>query len=104
MLNDALRVFRSYHGLSQSDLAERLDISPSYLSELESGRKQVTLQILEKYSQSFDLPISSILLFSENIEDGSIAGKFKTAAAKKVVSILQWAESTGVLSTADRMK
>jgi transcriptional regulator with XRE-family HTH domain len=48
MLNQALRLIRSYHDLSQTQLCFDLGISNSYLSEIESGKKQPTIDILKK--------------------------------------------------------
>ena len=40
MLSDALRLIRVFHDLKQQDLADRLEISKSYLSEIENGQKK----------------------------------------------------------------
>jgi transcriptional regulator with XRE-family HTH domain len=42
MLNGAslLTALRKWRGLTQNDLAARLDISQGYLSDLESGRRK----------------------------------------------------------------
>lgn len=39
MINRALKTIRLYHNLKQSELADNLCISKSYLSEIESGKK-----------------------------------------------------------------
>lgn len=91
MLNEALRLLRAYHDISQTELCVELGISNSYLSEIESGKKQPTLDLLEKYSKRFEIPLSSLLFFSENIESG-VTDKLRLGAAKKVVSLLQWVE------------
>jgi DNA-binding XRE family transcriptional regulator len=56
MLNEALRLVRVYHDLSQADVAERVGLSKSYVSEIESGEKNVSIAVLEKYSTAFDIP------------------------------------------------
>lgn len=48
MLNEALRLIRIFHDTSQKDMAARLQISPPYLSEIEAGKKEPTLQLLRK--------------------------------------------------------
>jgi len=64
MLNKALRLVRVYHDLSQVDAAERLGLSKSYVSEIEKGDKNVSMATLQKYSEAFDIPMSSLLLFA----------------------------------------
>jgi len=71
--NDALRLVRVFHDMSQTDLAGKLKISKSYLSEIEKGeKKKVTLELLERYSEVFNIPMSSLMFFAEQV-DGSRA-------------------------------
>jgi transcriptional regulator with XRE-family HTH domain len=92
MLHEALRLIRAYHDISQTLLCRELGISNSYLSELESGKKQPTLDILQRYSDRFGIPVSSLLFFSENLDNGVTSG-LRVGAAKKVISLLQWVEA-----------
>lgn len=94
MLNEALRLVRVYHDTNQSKLAEKLEISPSYLSEIESGKKTPTLELLEKYSSVFDIPPSSLLLFSESLENDSFAEKARVSVARKMLKIMNWLSET----------
>jgi transcriptional regulator with XRE-family HTH domain len=90
MLNRALKLLRTFHQLSQVELAKRLGISNSYLSELESGTKSPSVEILEQYSTTFKLPLSSILLFSEQLESATPGNKLRVKAADKVLRLLEW--------------
>ena len=90
MLNRALKLLRTFHQLSQVELAKRLGLSNSYLSELESGVKSPSIEILEQYSVVFKLPLSSILLFSEQLESATLGNKLKIKAADKVLRLLEW--------------
>ena len=92
MLNEALRLIRVYHDLSQKEAAERVKLSKSYLSELEAGNKKVTLEVLEKYSTAFDLPISSLMLFAEQAASNSLAERARVKIAGKVIKMLEWIE------------
>jgi len=89
MQHEALRLVRVFHDMNQSTLAERLQISKSYLSEIESGKKQVTLELLQKYANTFSMPLSSLLFFAEQVEGGA-REKMRTAIASKVVKMLDW--------------
>lgn len=61
MLCKALKLIRSYYDMSQTELSAELGLSNSYLSEIESGKKQPSIDLLQKYSDYFDIPLSSIL-------------------------------------------
>ena len=45
MLNEALRLIRIFHDMTQKDLAARLKIVPSYLCEIEAGKKEPTMHL-----------------------------------------------------------
>ena len=94
MLHRALRLLRTYHQLSQVELAKRLGISNSYLSEIEKGGvKEPSLELLGKYADIFKMPVSSILLFSEQIGSGNKPGtKLRIASADKILRLLEWLE------------
>jgi transcriptional regulator with XRE-family HTH domain len=98
MLNKALRLMRVFHDLSQKDLAEKLNISKSYLSEIESGKKQPTLPLLERYSQVFDVPVSSIMFFSEHIGERLSHQKLRETISSKVLTILEFIAERSVQS------
>ena len=86
MMGKALHLVRQYHRLDQKELATRLGISSSYLSELERDKKKPTLAILIRYQEEFDLPPSSLIYIHEALEDGKGKG-----IAEKAIKILDWA-------------
>jgi transcriptional regulator with XRE-family HTH domain len=91
-LNEALRLVRVFHDLNQTKLAETLEISKSYISEIESGKKPISMELLKKYSEYFNIPASSLLLFSEEMESGKISEKSRFFIAKKIIKMMAWAE------------
>lgn len=93
MMHRALRLLRTYHHLKQMDLAVRLGISGSYLSEIEAGDKAPSLELLEKYAEIFKMPVSSILLFSEKMEEGRRRQTtLRVVAADKILRLLEFLE------------
>ncbi len=90
MLGEALRLIRVFHDLSQKDVADRLNVSKSYISEIETGRKTPTLATLERYAAAFDMPVSSILFFSENIGKESAAETTRAFVSKKILALLNF--------------
>lgn len=90
MLNKALKQIRAFHQLKQTELADMLDISNSYLCEIESGRKPVSMDLLLKYSEVFSIPASSLLLFSENYENAKASSGLRLQCAEKVLKAMEW--------------
>jgi transcriptional regulator with XRE-family HTH domain len=92
MINEALRLVRVYHSLKQKKLAAALDVSPSYLNEIESGKKQVTMELLNKYAEFFRIPTSSLLYFAEH--KGEHGGKnVVNPIAAKAIKMLDWVDT-----------
>ncbi|MEO0785427.1 MAG: helix-turn-helix transcriptional regulator [Pseudomonadota bacterium] len=104
MISEALRLLRVFHDLKQRELAAKLGISTSHVSELEKGNRTPSLEVIQKYAAVFRIPVSSIMFFSESISDaqsGSRAsGNAKSAIASKVISFLQLIESKADLDGA----
>lgn len=90
MLNDALRLVRIYHGLNLSQVAERVGLSKSYISEIENTEKNVTMEVLSKYSIAFSIPMSSLMLFAERASAGGVPESARFGVAKKVIKMLDW--------------
>jgi len=90
MLNDTLRLVRSFHNLSKIETAEKVGLSKSYLSELENGQKKVTLEVLQRYSDAFSIPLSSLLFFDENRQNSSAAESARVAIGSKAIKMLKW--------------
>lgn len=93
MLGKALKLIRSYYDLSQTELSSQLGLSSSHLSEIESGKKQPSIDLLKKYSEYFDVPLSSILFFSENLDSPRPTDHMRLGVAKTIVSLLEWNEN-----------
>ena len=93
MLNECLRLFRIFHDKKLVDLARELKISPSYLSEIESGKKQPSMEIIKKYSKIFKTTPSSILFFSEELDKEKKRGKLKTSIRSKLIKFMQVIEN-----------
>jgi transcriptional regulator with XRE-family HTH domain len=99
MLNRALKMLRTYHQLKQVDLAKRFGVSNSYLSEIESGAKTPGLDLLDKYANVFKMPVSSILLFSEKMDDDTrVSEKIRVVAADKILRLLEWIDEKDSLA------
>ncbi len=84
LINEALFLARVYWGLSQVEMAKALGISQPYLSEIESSKRSVDIDLLERYSRALHVPKSTFVVFSENLE-----GKPPARSGKYVVA--DWA-------------
>ena len=86
-----LRVFLL--NLNQVRASKLLEISSCYLSELESGKKPVNIDLIRKYSKILNVKPSDILFFAEFIETPTIQ-KIRKAPARKIRQIMEVLFST----------
>jgi len=95
MYDRALKLIRQYHRLSQAEVADKLGLSRSFVSELEKPNgKKASIDVLERYANFFKIPLSSLLLFAERSSAGGFREKSRTFAADKVLKMLEWVEET----------
>jgi DNA-binding XRE family transcriptional regulator len=57
----ALRGFRGLEELSQAELAEKLGITQSRLSELESGKRPISRKMAQKLGELFNMPAKTFI-------------------------------------------
>lgn len=102
MLSETLRLLRVFHEMKQNELARLLDVSNSYISEIEKGNRTPSMEIIQRYSKLFKIPVSSIMFFSENLEEAKNGEAWslnlKNAIAKKVISFLQLIENRAMVN------
>jgi transcriptional regulator with XRE-family HTH domain len=55
-----IRAFRKQAGLSQESLAEKAELHPVYISEVERGTKAVSVEALWKLSRALRVSISAL--------------------------------------------
>ena len=58
---DAVRDARVNHGYSQEELADLCGMHRTYISDIERGLRNVSLENIEKISAALDTPLSVLL-------------------------------------------
>ena len=61
-LGEKVKLLRNRRGLKQDDLGEVLELSRSQISNLESGRRNLSLKQLEKLCEYFKVDMSYFLM------------------------------------------
>jgi len=88
-INEALRLLRLYCRYSQVEMAEHVGVTQSLISDVEGGRKAVSMDLLEAYSTAVNVKMSQLLFFAEEIEGQPIARRGQLIIAEKVLHILE---------------
>lgn len=96
MIGEALRLIRVFHDLKQFEVADRLKVSKSHISEIENGNKTPSLELIEKYSEQFKIPVSAIMFFAEQIPNAKRGEKARTKIASTVLDLLSFIEKKSI--------
>jgi transcriptional regulator with XRE-family HTH domain len=96
MIGEAFKIVRVFNNMTQQELATKLGISHSYLSQIESGKRTPTLGTVRLFSTFFGIPVSNIMFFAEQLSEGEgeTDKEARMAFGRKIL---------GALSKIDRM-
>jgi len=61
-----IRVWRRHRGMTQQELATKIGISKSHLSEVESGKGELSLKTLRAAARALDIDPASLFVLTEN--------------------------------------
>jgi transcriptional regulator with XRE-family HTH domain len=89
MFSKALRLLRTLNDLSQADLANELGISAPDLCQIECGKRRPTVELIERYAEVFDIPASTIWLFSERLASNSTQERSRVYVAERMLQAVQ---------------
>jgi transcriptional regulator with XRE-family HTH domain len=56
-----IRARRKVLQISQEDLAFRAEISPTYLSQTEAGKRNISLEVLHRLAHELDLELAELV-------------------------------------------
>ena len=56
-----VKVWREYRGLTLRALAEKAQIAPAYLSEIETGKKPGSVKAMAALARALDVPIEALI-------------------------------------------
>ena len=94
-MGETLRLLRIFNGYKSAELAKKLELSQSYVSELENGKKQPTMEVLDKYAKVFEMKKSTLMLFAESLEGEEIKNDKKQRIARAGMKLLKILEKVG---------
>jgi DNA-binding XRE family transcriptional regulator len=57
-----IRVWRKYRGFTQQDLAAAAGISPPYLSQLETGKRTGTAEVLSAVAEALNVALDDLVV------------------------------------------
>ena len=103
ILGDNIRALRTGKGWTQVYLAECLEITPPFLAQIESGRKGMSLELIEAVAGLFDVPIASLFLEQAAGQPGAPGG-IRELELRAVEKQLQEIVSESITKAFDRLR
>ncbi len=64
-----IRDLREEHGMTQAELARRLNCAPSTISMYENGKREPTFDVLCEIAKIFSIPVESLISESEAVRE-----------------------------------
>lgn len=77
-LSENIRFYRKKSGLSQLKLAYQIEMSPSYLNDIENGRQYISMKMLERLAEFFKIPPYKLLLPLDSSLENSVSAECET--------------------------
>ena len=62
ILGDNIRILRTNKGWTQVYLSDCLEITAPFLAQIESGKRGMSLELIESVATLFDVPIAALFL------------------------------------------
>ncbi len=62
VFGERVRVLRKLLNISQDELAFRADLHRNYISDVECGRRNVSLKAIEKIANGLNVPIDTLFV------------------------------------------
>jgi transcriptional regulator with XRE-family HTH domain len=92
-LGDVIASIRRLKRIHQEDLAKKLKIGPTYLSQIEQSRKRPSIKLLKAIAKELNTPLEKILLevikekYPKN-EDTEKLFRYITPLMKDIIAVL----------------
>lgn len=94
VVGEQVKVAREQAKLTQEQLAERIDVSPQYISDLERGVVGISLATLKRLCISLGIPADQILFGAETPTDFSaLERKCHGLSGEQYALLLQMADN-----------
>lgn len=86
VLGNNIRTLRKNQNLTQEQLAEKANISVPYMTQIELGKRQASLDIIENIAKALDVPVGGLFRL-DPAQNEDINASLKTFESNLVKSL-----------------
>lgn len=87
-----IRTFRQTNNLTQAQLAESLDVSTNFISEVENGKKNISLDTLCRLCNQYQLSADYLLMGKEHPADTMLLERLSSLPNQDILTIIKYLE------------
>lgn len=84
-IGKSIRRLRNERSLSQQELAEQADLTPSFLSLVENGRRRPSLAVLRRIADALQLPEEALIWDAVQLPTGISADDLRICEIAKLI-------------------
>lgn len=88
-MGETLKRIRCIFGYDVKQIAEKLGTSQAYISDIENGKREPTLDILQALADIYGIKRSSIMLMAETAEEAKNNGKLQQVIRKAMLMVIK---------------
>lgn len=88
-----IRDFRVRKGLTQAQFAEALDVSTNFISEIENGKKNISLETLKRVCTEYHLSADYILFNKDNFSDYMLIERLSTLTVQDIHTVIEYLQA-----------
>lgn len=93
---ERIRELREERGYALADLAQRANISISYLSEIERGAKKPSLRTMDRIADALNVNKSQLVQIDEGEQSVGLGEKIRLIRESKVMTLSDFAHQVGI--------
>jgi transcriptional regulator with XRE-family HTH domain len=98
-LGQAIKLVRTANGLRQKEIARKLNVTPNYVSLIESGNREPSISFLNRLAEVLGVPVGVFFLWQESPKE-----KKPINQLNKMRDLLVQLEAFHLLSTKGRLR
>lgn len=91
-IGSRIRTFRLKNNLTQAQLAETLDVSTNFISEIETGKKKISIDTLCCLCEYYQLSADYILMGKKDSNTSLLIEQLTSLSTQDILTTIQYLE------------
>lgn len=93
MIGQRIRDFRVKNHLTQAQLAEDLDVSSNFISEIETGKKNISIETLKSICLKYNLSADYLLFGKDQSSDHLLIKRLSNMPLQDIKTVIEYLQA-----------